>query len=119
MNSKPDWGNYFENLGVCPYCQADNLEGQSFEDGSQDVLCLSCGNTWTDCYTLSSVVTDDGRTVRTKEKLARAKAPELLECLRKLLDEVSFGTPSIGTVAKGCALIAEIEDLVPDTSVSA
>jgi hypothetical protein len=41
----------------CPVCGSENLEGQALEitrDGaSHDIMCLACGSSWVDLYTLS------------------------------------------------------------------
>jgi len=40
----------------CPVCGSENLEGQALEitrDGaSHDIMCLACGSSWVDIYTV-------------------------------------------------------------------
>lgn len=53
---------YVKNLGLlCPSCGSDNLDGGRFEgidDGyvNQSVICLDCGEKWTDQYKLVGIV---------------------------------------------------------------
>lgn len=43
----------------CPYCKQHDIQGGAVDiDGNiatQEVDCLTCGETWTDVYTLSAI----------------------------------------------------------------
>lgn len=61
MNIKEIEKKYLEDPNVCinPKCLGECLEGQFVDidgsSGSQTVSCLSCGSSWTDCYTLTGI----------------------------------------------------------------
>jgi len=74
---------YIENMGVsCPFCcDCMNLEGGPVEvdagEAWQEIKCTSCGEEWTDLYTLTGIertYEDDYDIDRIEEKEA-AEAP--------------------------------------------
>lgn len=65
--SPSDWEEYLSNGGRrCPYCNSNSMthgEGRTdstLADMYWDVSCNSCKRDWTEHYTLTAVVTDEG-----------------------------------------------------------
>jgi transcription elongation factor Elf1 len=49
--------DYLQSPYHCPYCNSKDIEAQPFdaEMSRQPVVCLACGEQWTDIYTLTDV----------------------------------------------------------------
>jgi len=46
---------YLENPGNCPFCNSDQIEGDSWDfdgDPSQPIYCTDCKSEWHDLYKL-------------------------------------------------------------------
>jgi len=61
MSTKAQIENYLENGGTkCLYCESEDLEpgGRDYDEPytlTQYVLCLTCGRSWYDVYTLTGI----------------------------------------------------------------
>lgn len=63
MNTREAKIEYVRDPYHCPYCASTDIQGgredYEWKEIRQSIVCLDCGNRWTDIYKLKSIKFDD------------------------------------------------------------